>query len=216
MTRLPKLTLYHMAPSRSSIVLWMLEEIGEPYELRVLSSDRAEHRNPEFLKLNPMGKVPTLVHDGAVITEAAAICCHLADAFPEAGLAVPLGDPGRGPYLKWLFFAPGALEPAIIDRMLKREPGPRRTMGYGDFETVMDVLAAAVEPGPYLMGDRFTTADILIGSGLRWGMIVGTVPERPELRAYISRLETRPALQRAQARDAEVMGSDPLAKATAL
>ncbi len=198
------LVLYHASPSRSSIVLWLLEEIGEPYELRVLRLDRREHKAPGYLELNPFGKVPTLVHGGAAVTETAAICCYLAERFPAAGLEVPAGDPRRGAYLQWLFFAPGVLEPAITDRMLKREPGPSGSLGYGDSDTVFGVLSRAVEPGPYLLGDRFTVADVLIGSALRWGAFVGAVPARPELQAYAERLQAQPALQRAQAKDAEI------------
>lgn len=197
----PDLILYHIAPSRSSIVLWMLEEIGKPYELRVLDHQRGENREAAYLSVNPMGKVPALNHKGVVITEAAAICCYLADAFPGAALALPIGNPQRGPYLKWLFFGPGCLEPALLDRMLNREGGPRQALGWGDFDSVINVIADAVTSGPYLLGDRFTAADVVIGSGLRWGMMVKLLPERPELLDYVGRLGQRPALQRAVARD---------------
>ncbi|MDC7787653.1 glutathione S-transferase family protein [Rhodoplanes sp. TEM] len=197
------LTLYHIAPSRSSIVRWMLEEIGAPYALHVLSMDKGENRAPDYLAVNPMGKVPALDHDGVVITEVSAICCYLADAFPQAGLAPAIGDPRRGPYLKWLFFGPSCIEPAIIDRAFGRakEP-PRGTLGYGEFDTVMDVVAAAVTPGPYLLGDAFTAADVVVGSQLRWGMMFGLIPQRPEFLPYVERLNARPALQRATALDA--------------
>ena len=119
------LTLYHISPSRSLLALWMLEEVGAEYEVRVLSTERDEQREPAYLAVNPMGKVPALAHEGTVITEAAAICAYLADAFPDAGLAVPIGTPARGVYYKWLFFGPSCFEPAVIDRMLKRAGGPR-------------------------------------------------------------------------------------------
>jgi glutathione S-transferase len=198
------LALYHAAPSRSSTVLWLLEEIGEPYELRVLRLDRGEHKEAGYLALNPLGKVPTLVHGQAVVTETSAICCYLAERFPAAGLEVPAGDPQRGAYLRWLFFAPGVLEPALTDRMFERGPAPAQTLSYGEFGGLMEVLARAVEPGPHLLGARFTAADVLIGSALRWGMHTRAVPERPELKAYVGRLQARPALQRAQARDREL------------
>jgi glutathione S-transferase len=200
-------TLYHAAPSRGSIVHWMLEEIGRPFRFHLLDLGKAQQKDPAYLAVNPMGKVPAIVHRGVVVTEVAAICCYLADAFPEAGLAVPIGDPGRGPYLKWLFFGPGCLEPAMADRMFKREPVPARALGYGDYDTTLDVVAKAVAPGPYLLGDRFTAPDVVIGSTLRWGLMMGTVPERPEIVAYTSRLAERPALQRAQAKDAELAAS---------
>ncbi|MFL9827852.1 glutathione S-transferase family protein [Rhodoplanes sp. SY1] len=197
------LILYHIAPSRSSIVRWMLEEIGQPYELRVLSMSKGENRDPAYLAVNPMGKVPALDHDGVVITEVSAICCYLADAFPQAGLAPPIGDPRRGPYLKWLFFGPSCIEPAIIDRTFKRaQEAPRGTLGYGDFDTVMDVVSGALTAGPYLLGDAFTAADIVIGSQLRWGMMFGLIPARPEFVAYVERLNARAALQKATALDA--------------
>jgi glutathione S-transferase len=199
------LTLYHAAPSRSSIALWMLEEVGEPYALHVLSLKNGDNRKPAYLAINPMGKVPALQHGDAIITEAAAICCYLADAFPRARLAVPIGDPRRGPYLKWLFFGPSCVEPAVADKAFKRaEAAPRSALGYGDYDTVMDVLADAVRVGPYLLGQHFTAADVVIGSGLRWGMAFKLIPERPEFTAYCARLAARPALRRAQARDAEL------------
>jgi glutathione S-transferase len=149
-----------------------------------------------------MGKVPAIDHDGVIVTEAAAICCYLADAFPKPGLAVPIGDRRRGPYLKWLFFGPSCLEPAIVDRMLKREPGPPASMGYGDFETALGV--AALARGPYLLGEQFTAADVVIGAGLIWGMMIKVIPERPEILTYTERLRARAASERAFAKDAEL------------
>jgi glutathione S-transferase len=205
---LANLTLYHASPSRSSIARWMLEEIGEPYDLHVLSLAKGEQQAPDYLAVNPMGKVPALKHGDAVITEAAAICTYLADEFPHARLNVPVGDPRRGTYLKWLFFAPSCIEPAITDRAFPRKEEPRRGMlGYGDFDTVMAVVAEAVEPGPYLMGEQFTAADVVLGSTLRWGMMFGILPKRPEFVAYVGRLEQRPALKRAVALDQELAGA---------
>jgi glutathione S-transferase len=202
---MPRLTLYHSAPSRSSIVRWMLEEVGEPYDLHLLSMQRGDNRAPDYLAVNPMGKVPALKHGDVVITEAAAICTYLADAFPAAGLTVPIGDTRRGPYLKWLFFGPSCVEPAMIDRAFPRaEPARRATLGYGDFDTVMDVVARAVAPGPYLLGEQFTAADVVVGATLRWGMVFKLLPERPEFVAYAARLADRPALQRAEAKDREL------------
>jgi len=202
---MPKLTLYHIAPSRSSIVHWMLEEVGQPYDIHLLSMNRGENRAPEYLAVNPMGKVPALKHGGVVITEAAAICAYLADEFPQAGLNVPIGDPRRGVYLKWLFFGPSCIEPAMTDRAFPRKEEARRAMlGYGDFDTVMDVVAMAVAPGPYLIGERFTAADVIVGATLRWGMMFKLIPERPEFTAYTARLAARPALQRAEAKDKEL------------
>jgi glutathione S-transferase len=199
------LTLYHAAPSRSSVALWMLEEIGEPYDLHLLSLQKGTNREPDYLAINPMGKVPALRHGNTVITEVAAICAYLADAFPQAGLNIPLDDPRRGPYLKWLFFAPGVLESAITDRAFPRKEEPRRAaMGYGDFDTTMEVVANAVTPGPFLMGDKFTAADVVIGSHLRWSTLFKLIPERKEFVDYVARFTDRPAAMRAQSKDAEL------------
>ena len=199
------LTLYHASPSRSSIVRWMLEELGEPYDIHLLSLAKGEQFAPDYLAINPMGKVPALKHGKVVITEAAAICTYLADEFQKARLNIPIGDSRRGPYLKWLFFGPSCVEPAMIDKASPRQEPPRRGMlGYGDFETVMTVLAQGVEPGPYLMGKQFTAADVIIGSTLRWGLMFKLLPERPEFTAYVGRLMERPALQRAIALDQDL------------
>jgi glutathione S-transferase len=202
---MPQLTLYHATPSRSSIALWMLEEIGEPYDVRMLDLAKGDQQAPDYLAINPMGKVPALKHGDAAVTESAAICTYLADAFPRAGLNVPVGDPRRGVYLKWLFFGPGVLEPAVTDRAFPRKEAPRRgTLGYGDFDTVMNVLSKAVTPGPFLMGEQFTAADVVIGANVRWGMMFKLIPERKELADYVARFKDRPAVKRAEAKDAEI------------
>jgi glutathione S-transferase len=198
-----KLTLYHAAPSRSSIVHWMLEEVGEPYDIHLVSFKKGENLRPGYLAINPMGKVPALKHGDTVITEAAAICAYLADEFPRAGLNLPVGNASRGIYLKWLFFGPSCVEPAIMERAYPRkEPAPRAALGFGEFDTVMDVLAkAARAASPYLMGSQFTAADVIIGSGLRWGMMFKLIPERSEFTAYAGRLAERPALKRVTEKD---------------
>jgi glutathione S-transferase len=199
------LTLYHASPSRSSVVLWMLEELGEPYDIKLLSLTKEENRKPDYLAINPMGKVPALRHGDTVITETAAICTYLADAFPEKKLNVPVGTPQRGVYLKWLFFGPGCLEQAVMDRAAPRREEPRRAMlGYGDFDTTMNVVASAVSKSTWLMGDRFTAADVVIGSNIRWSTIFKLIPERPEFLAYVQRIVERPAVQRADMKDKEM------------
>jgi glutathione S-transferase len=199
-----QLTLYHASPSRSAVALWMLEELGEPYDVHLLNLSKGDSRAPAYLAVNPMGKVPALRHGDTVVTEVAAICTYLADAFPRARLSVPVGDPRRGVYLKWLFFGPSCIEPAVTDRAFPRKDEPRRsTLGYGDFDTAMDVTARGLEPGPYLMGEQFTAADVVIGSQLRWGTMFKLIPERDEFTAYVARLNARPALQRATAKDQE-------------
>jgi glutathione S-transferase len=199
------ITLYHASPSRSSTTLWMLEELGEPYDIKLLKLSEGDQQKPDYLAINPMGKVPALKHNGVVITEAAAICTYLADAFPQKKLNVPVGDPRRGPYLKWLFFGPSCFEPAVIDRAAPRKEEARRAMlGYGEFQTTMDVIAKAVEKGPWILGDQFTAADVVIGAGVRWGTMFKLVPERPEFTAYSERIAARAAAQRAEAKDKEL------------
>jgi glutathione S-transferase len=200
-----QITLYHTAPSRSSIVHWMLEELGQPYDIHLVSFKKGENQRPEYLAVNPMGKVPALKHGDTIVTEAAAICTYLADEFPQANLNIPVGDPRRGAYLKWLFYGPSCVEPAIVDSAFPRkEVAPRGALGYGSFDMVVDVLAKGVGAAdPYLTGKQFTAADVVIGSGLRWGMLLfKKLPERPEFTAYLSRLMERPALKRTIEKDA--------------
>ena len=202
---MPELALYHASSSRSSIVLWMLEELGVPYDIKLLKLSEGDNMKPDYLAINPMGKVPALKDGDTIITEVAAICTYLADSFPEKKLNVPIGMPRRGVYLKWLFFGPSCMEPAVIDRAAPRKEEARRGMlGYGDFDTTMNVVAKAVEKGPWLMGDQFTAADVVIGSHIRWGMIFKMVPERKEFLDYAARIAARPAAQRAEAKDKEL------------
>jgi glutathione S-transferase len=202
---MPNLTLYHASPSRSSVTLWMLEEVGQPYDIKLLKLSAGDNMKPDYLAINPMGKVPALRHGDTVITELAAICTYLADEFPDKKLNVPIGTFKRGVYLKWLLFGPGCLEPAVIDRAAPRKEETRRAMlGYGDFDTTMNVLVKAVEKGPWLMGDQFTAADVVIGANIRWGMIFKMIPERKEFVEYAARIAARPAAQRAEAKDKEL------------
>ena len=179
----------------------MVEELGVPYTLKILNFKNGEHKSRDYLAINPMGKVPAIKHGDTVVTECAAICCYLADAFPEAGLAPAIDDPARGTYLRWLFYTPGCIEPAMTDKAFQRAAVPPSTVGYGDFETVMDVVAQAVAQGDYLLGDRFSAADVMLGSTLNYGMMFGVLPERPEFISYTDRLKTRPALKRMQELD---------------
>ena len=197
----PQLTLFHASPSRSSIVHWMLEELGEPYKLEVLNLRAGDQRKPAYLAINPMGKVPTLKDGDVVVSEVAAICCYLADTYPKAKLAPPIGDKRRGDYLKWLFYGPSCLKPAMIDKPLNRPPAPSTTAGWADYDTVIEVLRSAVGAREYLLGEQFTAADIVIGSGLRWGMLFKMFPDLPEFVTYVDRLKARPAMQRQLAKD---------------
>jgi glutathione S-transferase len=202
---MPNLTLYHASQSRSSVALWMLEETGQPYDLELLRLSAGDNLRPDYLAINPMGKVPALKHGDTVITELAAICTYLADEFPDKKLNVPIGSPKRGTYLKWLFFGPGCLESAMVDRAAPRkDAADRKMLGYGDFDTTMNVLARAIEKGPWLMGDQFTAADVVIGASIRWGMIFKLVPERKEFVDYAARIAMRPAVQRTEAKNKEL------------
>lgn len=196
------LKLYHAAPSRSSVVHWMLEEVGEPFEIEMVSIQDGANKRPEFLQLNPLGKVPVLAHGDVVISEVAAICCYLADAFPAAGLAPTIDDPSRGTYLKWMFFGPSVFEPAVLERTFGVSFDDRRGQtGWGRLDDVLDVIDAGLAPGPYLLGNQFTAADVVIGSGLGWTLMFDMIPMRPSFQAYVERLDQRPAHIRSRARD---------------
>jgi glutathione S-transferase len=201
------LTLYYAPQSRSMTALWLLEELGEPYKLEVLHFDDGSMRTPEYLAINSMGKVPAVKYGDAVITEAAAICTYLADEFPKAKLNIAPDDPKRGPYLKWLFFGPSCLEPAVIDKILNRPPGDGGAIAWGDLDRVLDTLAKALEKSPYLLGDRFTAADLVVGGGLRWGMMRRAIKPRPVFSDYAKRIGERPAAQRAFAREKEIIAA---------
>lgn len=196
------LTLYHAVPSRSAVALWMLEEISQPYDIHKLDLQQGEQLKHDYLAVNPMGKVPALRHKDAVITESAAICTYLADEFPQAKLNIPVGKPQRGVYLKWLFFGPSVFEPAMTDAAFPRkEAANPGALGYRPFDQVLDIMAKAVSKGPFLMGEQFTAADVVIGSGIRYGTMFKLIPERKEFSDYIARFSGRPALKRAMARD---------------
>ena len=204
----PTVTLYHAPHTRSSGVLLLLEELGAPYRLHVLDQKAGAHRAADYLAVNPMGKVPALRDaTGAVVTEQVAIMLHLADLFPAAGLAPPVGDALRGPYLRWMVFYAAAFEPAVVDRASGHEPVRRAMSPYGEYDTVMDAVSAALTPGPYLLGERFSAADVLWGTALGWTTSFKVVPERPEFMDYIRRVGGRPAAQKARARDAELAGA---------
>lgn len=190
------LTLYTNPQSRGRITQWMLEEIGQPYDAVVVPFGAAM-RTPEFLALNPMGKVPILVHGAQVVTEAAAICAYLAASFPKADLA-PRPDE-RADYYRWLFFGAGPLETAVSARALGLEAPPERrgTVGYGDFDTTIATLEGKFTASDYVAGGRFTAADVYVGSQLIWGLMFKTIPSRAAFRDYRERLMARPAYRRA-------------------
>ena len=190
------LILYTNPMSRGRIARWMIEEVGTPYESVVLDYGTTM-KAPEYLALNPMGKVPAIRHRGRVVTECAAICAYLADAFPEAGLAPALPD--RADYYRWMFFAAGPLEAAIMDRRLGATPTAEQQMmaGYGSYEATIDALEQRVATSDYIAGPLFSAADVYVGSHLGWGTQFGTIDKRPAFLAYVERLYDRPAHRRA-------------------
>jgi glutathione S-transferase len=197
-------TLYHAPHSRSSAVLTLLEELGAPYRLHVLSLNAGDQRQPAYLAINPMGKVPAVKHGDALITEQVAIFIYLADHFSSSGLAPRVGDPLRGPYLRWLAFYGACFEPAVGDRALKRDPPPPRMSGYGDYDSVLATIVGQLRKGPYMLGERFSAADVLWGTALTWTTGFKLVPELPEITGYINRWKTRPSVATVRAKDAEL------------
>lgn len=201
MTAGRRITLFHAPHTRSSGTLTLLEELGADYELQVLNVRAGEQRKPAYLAVNPMGKVPAILHDGALVTEQGAIFLYLADLHPEAGLAPAIGDPLRGPYLRWIVFYGSCFEPAVVDRSMKNAPAAPSTSPYGDFDTMLKTLTAQLAAGPWLLGDRFTAADVLWGSALTWTTTFKLVPSSPAIKTYIDRWTARPSVARVRARD---------------
>lgn len=192
-----QVVFYTNPMSRGRIVHWLLDEIGAPYETRILSFEKGEHKAPAFLAINPMGKLPTIVHRGVVVTEAAAICLYLADEFQAAGLAPRIGSPQRGTYLRWFLFGAGCIEPALIDKMLARPPVERKTaLGYGSYDDAMRTLETALAPGPWILGERFSAVDVYVGSQVQFGIMTKAIEPTPVLQKYLDRCLARPALQK--------------------
>lgn len=190
--------LYWAPRTRSFSALWLMEETGQPYERVLTDISTGAQKTPEYLAVNPMGKVPALKDGDATLAEAAAICAYVAERYPEANLAPAVGDPLRAKYLYWLFFSPGCVEPAMIQIGNKLEINSVAA-GWGDAQRVFDVLDAALSKGPWLLGDSFSAADIIIGSGLNFAVrLFKMVPPRPSFDAYIARCMARPAFQRAE------------------
>lgn len=194
------LTLYHNPHSRSTVVHYMLHELGEPFEIVPVNLQKKEQKSPEFLKINPMGKIPVLRDGDLIITEGPAILVYLADRYPRATLAPAIDAPDRGRYLRWMFFYGSVFEPACIDLSLKRETPPS-TAGWGTPDDMLDTLSAALVPGPWLLGDHFSAADVLIGSGIAYMLGFKVLPDRPEFLAYVERVTARPAHKAARAAD---------------
>ena len=201
-----ELVFYTNPQSRGRLVRWMLEEVGRPYRTEVLDY-ASSMKAPAYLAINPMGKVPAITHGDAVVTECAAICAYLADAFPQAKLAPPPGDRLRAPYYRWLFFTAGPIEFAVSNRALGfAVPAEReRMMGYGNVEQALKTLEMAIERSPYIAGDSFTAADVYVGSHLNFNMMFGTIDKRPAFASYVARLTARPAFARARQLDDALM-----------
>lgn len=193
-----ELVFYGNPRSRAQMVHFMLEELGVPYRAVVIDFQNGENRQSDYLAINPMGKVPAITHRGVTVTETGAIIAYLADAFPEKGLAPALDDPRRGTWLRWLFFGGTVFEPALLDTLLKRPEAPRSTAGYGSYADVLDALDTMLDPGPWILGDRFSAADVYVGAELAWASSFGApgIGDRPRIAAYIERIKARPAYQR--------------------
>ena len=198
------ITLFYAPQTRATGARILLDELGAPYRLHVLNRNAGENRGAAFLRVNPLGKVPAVLHGDALITEQGAITTYLADLFPEAGLTPAIDDPIRGPYLRWIFLYGSCLEPAVVDRFMEREPGPQAMSPYGSYDDLLDMIVAQLSPGPYLFGERFTAADLLWGMALSWLTAFKLVPEEPPIRDYVKRFQARPIVQRVQAADAEL------------
>jgi glutathione S-transferase len=194
-----ELVFYTNPMSRGRIVRWMLEEVGQPYRTEILEFGTTM-KAPAYLAINPMGKVPAIRHGDTVVTEAAAICAYLADAFPQANLAPAPGSRERGPYYRWLFFGAGPVESAVSNKALGFQVPPERTgtIGYGSLESVLNALENALSKGDYLAGDRFTAADLYVGAQIGWGMQFGSIEKRPVFERYAARINGRPAAIRAR------------------
>jgi glutathione S-transferase len=198
------ITLYHHPFSRAAGVVWALEELGQPYELTFVDIMKGAHKAPEFLKLNPMGKLPALTDGDAVITEGAAINLYLADRYALGRLAPALDDPRRGTYLRWSCFAPSVIEPGSMARAQKWEFKSSQA-GWGDYDVMMTAISGAVAQGPFLLGEMFSMADVIFGGTVRYMTMFGMMKPTPEIAAYLEQINTRPALKRADEKNQAVM-----------
>jgi glutathione S-transferase len=209
-----RITFYYAPHSRASCTLALLEALGADYDIHLLDLQAGTQRAPQYLAINPMGKVPAIRDGDAVVTEQVAVMLYLADLYAGAGLTPAIDDPLRGPYLRWSVFYAASFEPAVVDRSLQRDAAPAMQSAYGDYDTVIRTLAAQLANGPYLFGERFTAADVLWGVALRWTLAFGLVPDEPVFRDYVERVCAHPAVQRATALDAQYAASQaPAAEA---
>jgi glutathione S-transferase len=199
------ITLFHSPRTRSSGTLALLEELQAPYRLHVLNMKAGEHREAAYLAVNPMGKVPAILHGDALVTEQVAIGLYLADLFPEAGLAPAIDDPLRGPYLRWYVFYAACFEPALVDKALKREPGPVAMLPYGDVDATIRTVVLQLTKGPWMLGERFTALDVQWGTALTWMTGFGLVEPVAPIKAYVDRWNARPSVAKVAQIDAQLL-----------
>lgn len=206
-------TLFHSPNTRSTGALILLEELGAPYTLHAVNMKAGDQRKPAYMAINPMGKVPAVKHGEALITEQGAIYIYLADLFPKAGLTPAIGDPLRGPFIRWLVYYGSSFEPAIVDKAMKREPAPQGMSPYGDFDTMLKTVSDQLKRGPYICGDKFTAADVLWGTAMKWMLDFKLVPESPEFVSYRDRINARPAFKKVAEMDAKMAAEHEAAAA---
>lgn len=199
------ITLFHSPQTRSSGTLALLEELHAPYSLHVLNMKAGEQRQSAYLAVNPMGKVPAILHGDVLITEQVAIGIYLADIFPEAGITPAIGDTLRGSYLRWYVFYASCFEPALVDKAMKREPGPVSMVPYGDLDTTMNTLIVQLSKERWLLGDKFTAADVLWGTALTWMTGFGLIAAAAPIKSYIDRWNARPSVKIVAEIDAKLL-----------
>ena len=199
------ITLFHCPQTRSTGALALLEELNAPYALRTLNMKAGQNRQPEYLAVNPMGKVPAVLHGDTLITEQVAIGIYLADLFPEAGITPAIDSDLRGSYLRWYVFYAACFEPALIDKAMKREPGPIAMTPYGDLNTTVSTLVGQLEKGPWLLGEQFTAPDVLWGTALTWMTGFGLIEPVTPIKAYVERWNARPSVKKVAAIDAKLL-----------
>ena len=207
------ITLFHAPQTRSAGVLTLLEELAAPYKLHIVNMKAGEQRQPAYLAVNPLGKVPAIRHRGTLVTEQVAIFLYLADLFPQAGLAPALNDPKRGSYLRWLVYYAACYEPGLVDKAMKREPGPPAMSPYGDFDTMLATIVDEMKRKPYLLGDTISAADILWGNALNWGMMFKLVLKSEPIVRYVERITQRPAALKVAEMDAKLASEHERANA---
>jgi glutathione S-transferase len=210
-----RITLYHSPQTRSTGAVVLAEELGADVDLVVLDMKAGEQRQPAFLAVNPLGKVPALLDGEALVTEQVGIFLFLAERFPERGLAPAVGDPLRGPYLRWMTFYGSSFEPACVDRAMKRPPGAQGMSPYGDYDTVLRTVTDQLARGPYMLGERFSAVDVLWGGALAWLTLFGIVEKTPVVAAYVERVTSRPAYRAVTARDAELAAAQAAGRGAA-